>query len=134
MTWRTGGDIMGRSLALALGTAAVLTVCATPAAAQVHVDVGVRTSNVGARVVVGGPRVVVVDRDDRGYRRDRGWRRDDDRRWSKRDREYEKDLREARREYEKERREAEREYLKEIREAEREYEKDMREARRDRRW
>jgi hypothetical protein len=134
---------MVRSAALVVGSLLALIVHATPAAAQVRVDVGIRTPNIGARVIVGQPRVVVVDRvyEDRRYRRERDddWRDDDDRwrgdrRRSKRDREYDKDLREARREYEKERREAEREYLKEIREAEREYEKDLYEARRDRRW
>ena len=125
---------MGRSLALVLGAGLVVALSATPAAAQVHVDVGVRTSSVGARVVLGAPQVYVVDRDDddRDYRRDRRSRHDDNRWWSKRDREYDKDLWEARREYEKKRDEAEREYEKKRHEAEREYQKDLREARRGR--
>lgn len=102
---------------------------ATPASAQVHVDVGVMTPNVGAHVVVGGPRVVYVPapyyepvylrrgfyprRDDRG---DRG------RGWDRRHREYYRDVRDARREYERD-----------VREARREYERDIRDARRDRR-
>jgi hypothetical protein len=129
------------------GTAFALVVMATPASAQVHVDVGVVASPVGARVDVGSPRVYAVDPyyepvhgpDNRYRRRDRGWER------SKRQREYHKDMREARREYEKDRRKAEREYWKDrreaerehwkdVREAQREYEKDLREARRDRRW
>ncbi len=137
---------MRRSAAWILGTGFAFVLLATPASAQVHVDVGVLAPPVGARVVVGAPPVYVVDgyyeplhRPYDGYwRRDRGWRQ-------KRDREYHKDIREARREYEKDRREAareywkdrreaEREYWKDAREAQREYEKDRREARRDRRW
>jgi hypothetical protein len=103
---------------------------AAPASAQVHVDVGVMSRNVGARVVVGGPRVVYVPvdryrepvysrrviyprRDDRYYR---------GRNWDRRDREYYRDVREARREYERD-----------LRDARRDYERDLREAERDRR-
>jgi len=127
---------MGRGAAWVLGTGLALVLLATPARAQVHVDVGVMSPSVGARVVVGAPRVYVLDR----YYEpvyapyDRHWRRDRASERAKRDREYYKDMREARREYEKDRREAEREYWKDFREAQREYEKDRREARRDRRW
>ena len=137
---------MVRAGAWILGTASALVLLATPASAQVHVDVGVVSPRVGARVVVGEPRVYVVDRyyEPVYDRYDRNGRRGYGRR-AKRDREYDKDLREARREYEKDRREAEREYWKDVREAEREYwkdrreaereyHKDRREARRDRRW
>jgi hypothetical protein len=78
---------------------------AAPASAQVRVDVGVMSANIGARVVVGGPRVVYVPvdryrepvysrrvvyprRDDRYYR---------GRNWDRRDQEYYQDVREARR-------------------------------------
>lgn len=127
---------MRRRTAWVLGAGLAFVVLATPARAQVRVDVGVVTPNVGARVVVGAPRVYVVDRYDEPVYvpYDRHWRRERGREWAKREREYYKDVREARREYEKDRREAEREYLKDLREAQREYEKDRREARRDRRW
>ena len=137
---------MVRGAAWVLGTALALVLLATPASAQVHVDVGVFSPTVGAHVVVGDPRVYVVDRyhEPVYVRHDRHWRRDRDR-GRHRDREFYKDVREARREYEKDRREAEREYWKDVREAEREYWKDRREgereylkdrreARRDRRW
>jgi hypothetical protein len=124
---------MMRGTALLLGTALTLGFSVTSAEAQIHVDVGVITPSVGARVVLGAPRVHVVERyyepvynpyERRGRR---------DREWAKREREYYRDLDKARREYEKDRREAEREYLKELREARREYEKERREASRDRR-
>jgi hypothetical protein len=130
---------MERNAAWVLGTGMALVLLATPARAQVHVDVGVVAPAVGARVVVGAPRVYVADRYDEPVYDpyDRHWRRDRAR-GAKREREYyreyDKDMREARREYEKDRREAEREYWKDAREAQREYEKDRREARRDRRW
>ena len=138
---------MGRVAAWAIGSGLALVLLATPATAQVHVDVGVVAPHVGTRVVVGAPRVYVVDRYDEpmytAY--DRHWRRDRAKERAKNEREYYKDMREARREYEKDRREAEREYekdrreaereyWKDVREAQREYEKDRREARRDRRW
>lgn len=130
---------MGRRTGWVIGAGLALVVLAAPASAQVHVDVGVVTPNIGARVAIGAPRVHVVDRSyviDRYYepvyvpydRHGRG------REWAKNRREYYKDMREARREYEKDRREAEREYWKDVREAQREYEKDRREAVRDRRW
>jgi phytoene dehydrogenase-like protein len=127
---------MGRGAAWVLGTGLALVLLATPARAQVHVDIGVVAPPVGARVVVGPPRVYVADRyyEPVYARYDRHWRRDRSRERAKREREYYKDVREARREYEKDRREAEREYRKDVREARREYEKDRREARRDRRW
>lgn len=114
-----------------VGVAMVL--LATPAAAQVHVDVGVLTHNGGVRVAVGAPRVYAVDEDyeaiyvpdDHHSKRERARER------AKHEREYYKDIREARREYEKDRREAEREHLKDRREAEREYLKDRREAQRE---
>lgn len=125
---------MGRAVGWLLGTGFAVVLLAAPASAQVHVDIGVVTPNVGARVVVGAPRVYVAER---YYQPVYGWyshpsdsRRD---RWRDR-RDYAKDLREARREYEKDRRDAEREYRKNVREAQREYEKDRRQARRDRRW
>jgi hypothetical protein len=123
---------MGRCAGWVLGVGLVFAVVATPASAQVHVDVGVITPNIGARIAVGAPQVYVIDRYYEPvyvpYRRQgRG------REWAKHQREYYKDMREARREYEKDRREAEREYQKDVREAQREYEKDRREAIRDRR-
>lgn len=123
---------MGRCAGWVLGVGLVFAVVATPASAQVHVDVGVITPNIGARVAVGAPRVYVTDRYYEPVyvpydRHGRG------RKWAKHQREYYKDMREARREYEKDRREAEREYQKDVREAQREYEKDRREAIRDRR-
>jgi len=100
-----------------------------PASAQVRVDVGVSAPHVGARVVIGRPAVVYVPSRHREpvYYREPIYSRYDDRwdrgrGWDKRDREYYKDVREARREYEKD-----------LREAQREYERDLREARRDRR-
>ena len=50
---------MGRYLVLALGVGFGLALNASPAAAQTHVDIGVFTPTVGARVVVGAPRVYV---------------------------------------------------------------------------
>lgn len=124
---------MRRGAAWVLGTGLVLVLLAAPAAAQVHVEVGIVASPAGARVAVGEPRVHVADPYDEpvyaAY--DRHWRRDRGRDRAERDREYYKDVREARREYEKDRREAEREYWKDLREAQREYEKDRREARRE---
>lgn len=124
---------MGRRTGWVLGAGFSLVVLAAPSSAQVHVDVGVLTRNVGARVAVGAPRVSVVDRyyEPVYVSSDRHWR---GRHGAKHQREYYKDMREARREYEKDRREAEREYWKDVREARREYDKDRREARRDRRW
>lgn len=126
---------MKRYAAWALGAGLVVVASATPASAQVHVDVGVIAPRVGARVVVGGPRVVyvpapryyeprVVRHPGRGralghYKR--GWDRYD--RWDdRRDREYYRDIADARREYQDE-----------IRDARRDYERDVREAERDRR-
>jgi hypothetical protein len=122
---------MVRGAAWILGTAWAFVLCATPASAQVHVDVGVFSPAVGARVVVGEPRVYVVDRyyEPVYVPHDRHWKRGG--RGRDRDREYYKDIREARREYEKDRREAEREYWKDVREAEREYWKDRREGERE---
>jgi hypothetical protein len=123
---------MKRYAAWALGAGLVVAASAAPASAQVHVDVGVIAPHVGARVVVGGPRVVyvpapryyeprVVRHPGRGralghYKR--GWDR-----YDRRDREYYRDVAEARREYERD-----------IRDARRDYERDIREAARDRRW
>lgn len=127
---------MRHGAALVLGAGLAFVLFATPASAQVHVDVGVLTPHVGTRVIVGAPRVHVVERhyEPVYVPHRRHWKRERVRDWAEREREYYKDVREARREYEKDRREAEREYLKDVREAEREYEKDRREARRDRRW
>jgi hypothetical protein len=44
-----------------LGAALVLAIYATPASAQVSVAVGIGTPHIGARVIVGGPPVYVVD-------------------------------------------------------------------------
>ncbi len=105
---------------------------AAPASAQVRV--GIHTPNVGVSVSVGSPRVYVVERyrapyyrpvpvyrplpiGGRPYDRDRY-----DRDRAKREREYRKDVRDARKEY-----------ARDIREARRDYERDIREARRDRR-
>lgn len=134
--------MMGRAAVWVVGTGvAALVLFATPASAQVHVDVGVYSPRVGARVIVGPPPIYVVDRyyDPYRYGRYPRWDRRRDKRDDYRDlrearHEYEKDRREAEREYWKDRREAEREYWKDVREARREYEKDRREARRDRRW
>ena len=123
---------MKRHVAWVFGAGLMFVGLAAPASAQVHVDVGVVIPHVGARVVIGGPRVVYVADRYRGpvyVRRDVNSRYDD--RWDrrrgpgsdKRGREYHKDVREARREYERD-----------VREAQREYERDIREARRDRRW
>jgi len=113
-----------------LGAAVLTFGLPEPARAQVHVDVGIYGPRTGAHVVIGGPRVVVVDhRNARWHRSD--WRRDDDRR-DRRDRWT--DRRRAEREYRREVREARREYEREVRKARREYERDLRDARRDRRW
>ena len=117
---------MKRYAAWALGAGLMFVAYATPADAQVHVDIGVLVPHVGARVVVGGPRVVYVPQ--RRYepvyspRHDDRWDRRPGRGWDRRDREYSRDVRDARREYERD-----------IREAQREYERELREARRDRR-
>ena len=121
---------MKRHVAWVFGAGLMFVGLAAPASAQVHVDVGVVIPHVGARVVIGGPRVVYVPDRHRGpvYSRRDVYSRGDDRRdrgrgLDRRDREYYKDVREARREYERD-----------VREAQREYERDIREARRDRRW
>jgi hypothetical protein len=135
--------MMKGAAAWIIGTAFAIVLLAIPASAQVHVDVGVLAPQVGARVVVGAPRVYVVDRYHEPvyapyprYGTRERWRNDGEYYKDIREarREYEKDRREAEREYWKDRREAEREYWKDVREAQREYEKDRREARRDRRW
>lgn len=124
---------MGRGAAWVIGAGFTLLFLATPASAQVRVDVSVLVPPIGVRVGVGAPPVYVVDP---FYApvytpRDRHW--GPDRRWGRasRQREYHKDVLEARREYEKDRREAEREYWKDRREAEREHWKDVREAQRE---
>ena len=53
---------MGRRAAWVVGTMLGVAVFAAPANAQVHVDVGVYSAPVSARVVVGRPNVYVVDR------------------------------------------------------------------------
>ena len=117
---------MKRYAAWALGAGLMFVAYAAPADAQVRVDIGVMVPHVGARVVVGGPRVVYVPQ--RRYepvysRHDDRWNRGRGRGLEKRrDREYYDDVRDARREYERD-----------VREAQREYERDLREARRDRR-
>jgi hypothetical protein len=101
---------------------------ATPAHAQVHVDIGIRTPGVGARVVVGRPHVYVADRYYRPVYVPRG-------RYVPPPRgRYYRDVREARHDYAKDRRKAEREYRKDLHEARRDYERDIRDARRDRRY
>ena len=52
---------MGRKGIWILGAALGLAIYATPAAAQVSVAVGIGTPHIGARVIVGGPPVYVVD-------------------------------------------------------------------------
>jgi hypothetical protein len=53
---------MGRRLACVAGMVFGAALFAAPAKAQVHVDVGVYSGPVSARVVVGRPNVYVVDR------------------------------------------------------------------------
>jgi hypothetical protein len=130
---------MGRTLGWALGlTAAALALIATPAEAQVRVDIGVGTPTVGARVVIGGRPVRVVERvpvrrepvyvDRRGgppsWAPAWGYRRQVQRAVYRntREREYSRDVRDAREEYERD-----------VRNARRDYERDLREAQRDRR-
>ena len=122
---------MKRHVAWVFGAGLLLVGLAAPASAQVHVDVGVVVPHVGARVVIGGPRVVYVPdrhrrpvyvRRDVYSRYDGRWDRGRHRGWDNRDREYYEDVRDARRDYERD-----------VREAQREYERDIREARRDRR-
>ena len=120
---------MGRYFTWALGATVALGLSTTSAAAQSRIDVGVWLPNVGARVVVGAPRVVVVappryvvvqrdNRHDRG-RRVRGWDRGRGpqvfRGQSRAEREYYQDVREA-----------EREYYEDLRDARRDYERDVR--------
>lgn len=131
---------MGRNVRGLLGGLFGLALLATPAAAQVHVDVGVMTPNVGARVVVGAPRVIVVDpyADPYAYgyygpqpvyapayRYTRGR--------TVRGREFRQDMRKARREYVRDRREAVRDYRRDIRDARRDYDRAQRNAWRGRR-
>ena len=52
---------MGRKGIWILGVALGLAICATPAAAQVSVAVGIGAPHIGARVIVGAPPVYVVD-------------------------------------------------------------------------
>lgn len=142
---------MGRHVGWAIGLGLVLAASAAPASAQTRVDVGVWLPNVGARVVVGQPRVyaprvyvpppVVVVRDDYRWRGNRGpgWNRGKGPKWNRTP--YygyapapayyggygpRRDGR------------AEREYRRDLQRAEREYRQDVREARRDyersRRW
>ena len=134
---------MGRYFACALGIGCALAINVAPAAAQTHVDIGVFLPNVGARVVVGrprvyvpppvyAPRVVVVERD---YRHDRGRHRG----WDKRDRgRFDRDSYYSSRDprYRRDVVEAEREYARSVRDARRDYYDDIRDARRDgrRRW
>jgi hypothetical protein len=116
---------MKRYAAWALGAGLIFVGFARPADAQVRVDIGVIAPHVGARVVIGAPRVHAPYRVyEPVYRRDdrRDDRRGRGRGWDRRDREYSKDVREARREYERD-----------IRKAQREYERDIWEAERDRR-
>lgn len=122
---------MGRFLGGMVAAALLIGAGATAASAQVRV--GIDTRDFGVNVAIGSPRVYVVDRYDepyyrpyppvpvRGYVYERGRDRYDRGR-AKRDREYRRDVREARREYERD-----------IREAQRDYRRDIREARRDRR-
>jgi hypothetical protein len=121
--------IMGRHFGWVFAVGLAIWITPTPAAAQVRV--GVHTPNIGVSVAVGSPRVYVVDRHDDPYYRYRGrpYRpapivvvHERDRYRGKREREYRKDVREARREYERD-----------LREARRDYEQDLRDARRDRR-
>ena len=120
-----------------LGAGLMFVAFAAPASAQVSVDVGVFSPNVGARVVIGGPRVVYVPVEryrtpvysrhlvypryprrviypqrDRYYYGDRKW--DGRGRLNSR---YYRDVREARREYQRDLREARRDYERDVREA-----------------
>ena len=121
---------MKRHVGWVLGAGLMFVAFAAPADAQVHVDVGVMFPNVGARVAVGRPRVVYVPveryREPVYSRHVIDPRRDDrysrGRNWDRRDREYYRDVREARREYERD-----------LRDARRDYERDLRKAGRDRR-
>ena len=125
---------MRRRLGWALGAAGALVLLTAPAEAQVRVDIGVGTPNVGARVVIGDRPVYVVERvpvrRERVYVDRRGgpppWAPAWGHRRQGRDRAYE-------REYYRDLREAEREYARDLREARRDYERERREAERDRR-
>lgn len=117
---------MGRGAGLVMGTAFAMALMAAPAKAQVHIDVGILTPALGARVVVGRPRVHVVERYYEPVYVPRG-------RYSSRDRDrYDRDVREARRDYAKEVRKAQRDYRKDLRDARRDYERDRRQGRRGR--
>lgn len=129
---------MGRIVSGVLGGLFGLALLATPAAAQVHVDVGVITPNVGARVVVGAPRVVVVDPYAYGYYDPRpvyvpAYRYSRGPAARARGREFRQDMRKARREYARDRREAARDYRRDVRDARRDYDRARRDAWRDRR-
>lgn len=141
---------MGRYFGWAIGLGLVLAASAAPASAQTRVDVGVWLPNVGARVVVGQPRVyapriyapppVVVVHDDYRWRGNRGpgWNRGKGKgpKWARGDRYYgyydgRRDAR-AEREYYRDLERAEREYRDDLREARRDYERDRRDS--YRRW
>ena len=123
---------MKGKLGWTLGAGLALAVSTVPASAQVRIDVGVHTPNVGARVSIGGPRVVVarppvyrvgppvVIRQDRG-RRGRGWGGPPGLAVA-RERHYQNALRKA-----------EKNYYKSIRRAQKNYEKDVRRYERSRR-
>lgn len=137
---------MGRVAVWILGAGVVLVGLASPARAQVYVDVGIWTPHVRARVatappVVYAPRVVYappvyvpsrrvvpvpvyVASDRYTGRRTRGWGRPG--------RGYARDVYAARREYARDRARAERDYAEDLREARRDYERDVRSGRRGR--
>jgi len=122
---------MGRGVGLVMGTAFAMALMAAPAKAQVHIDVGILTPSLGARVVVGRPRVHVVQRYYQPVYVPRGRYSSRDRDRYDRDR-YDRDLREARRDYAREIREAQRDYRADLRDARRDYERDRRQGRRGR--
>src|SRR5688500_15765148 len=95
--WQTRLPPIRAGAAWMLATVFGLALSATPAEAQVHVAVGIFAPRVGAHVIVGAPRVYVDDRYYyQGYRHYDPYRRRDRGRWRD-EREYYRDLRDARR-------------------------------------
>jgi hypothetical protein len=111
---------MGPRLLWVVGVGTTAFVLSTgSASAETRIDVGIFTRNIGARVVLGQPRVVVappprvivVDPYDRGFRARGPGRAYANRYWREREkaeRRYQRDLDKAWREYEKQLRKAER--------------------------
>ncbi len=120
-----------------------LSVMAVPALAQtIHIDLGVHTGSVGARVVYGPPPVYSVPHhphagppvlDWQYARRQAKYEREAYKRWRKGQREHYKRAREFQREREKADREFERERIKDQREAAREYDRWRRQVEREQR-